>query len=94
MSQSRLTRREAVTHPSAQQWIQILIFAHFFLHCLVAKSCPALCHPLNCSPPGSSVHEIIETRILEWVAISFFRGSSRSRDQTRISCIGRWILYH
>ena len=39
--------------------------------CLVAKSCPTLCHPLDCSPPGSSVHSISQAGILEWVAISF-----------------------
>ena len=37
----------------------------------VAQSCPILCDPMNCSPPGSSVHEILQAKILEWVAISF-----------------------
>ena len=46
------------------------------------------------SLPGSFVHGISQTRILEWVVISFSRGSSRSRDWTCVSCIGRWILYH
>ena len=49
---------------------------------------------MDCSPPGSSAHGIFPARILEWVAISFFRGSSHPRDGTCISCIGRWILYH
>ena len=40
-----------------------------------------------CSPPGSSVHGILQARILEWVAISFSRGSSRPRDRTQVSCI-------
>ena len=40
------------------------------------------------------VHSISQARILEWVAIFFSRGSSRPRDQTRVSCIGRWVLYH
>ena len=48
---------------------------------------------MDCSPPGSSVHGIFQARILEWVAISFSRGSSRPRDGTCVSCIGRWILY-
>ena len=54
-----------------------------------------LCDPMACSPPGSSVHGIFLTRILEWVAISFSRGSSRPRDWTHfhISCIGKRILY-
>ena len=64
---------------------------------LVAQSCPALCNPMDCSPPGSSIHGILQARILEWVAIPFSRGSSQPKDQTRvscISCIGRQILYH
>ena len=60
----------------------------------VAKSCLTLCNPVDCSPSGSSVHGISQARILEWVAISCATGSSRSRDQTCISSIGRWILYH
>ena len=47
---------------------------------------------MDCSPPGSSVHEILQARILEWVAIPFSRGSSQPRDQTWVSCIvGRFI---
>ena len=41
--------------------------------CLVTESCPTLCDPMNCSPPGSSVHGILQARILEWTAISFSR---------------------
>ena len=52
------------------------------------------CNPMDCSPPGSSVYQIPQARILEWVAISFLRGSSRPRDQTCVSCIGRKILDH
>ena len=58
------------------------------------QSCPALCIPMNCSPPGSSVHGILQARMLEWVAISSSRGSSWPRDWTRISCTGRRILSH
>ena len=53
----------------------------------VAQSCLTLCDPMDYSPPGSSVHGISQARILEWVAISFSRGSSQSRDQTRVSHI-------
>ena len=53
-----------------------------------------LCGPMNCSPPGSSVHGIFQARILEWVAISSSRGSSQPRDPTHVCCIGRWVLYH
>ena len=48
---------------------------------------------MDCSPPGSAVYGISPARILEWVAISFSRGSSQPRDQTHISCTDRWILY-
>ena len=54
--------------------------------CLVAQSYVTLCYPLDCSPIGSSVHGILQARILEWVAISSFRGSSQPKDWTRISC--------
>ena len=53
---------------------------------LVANSCPTLCDPMDCSPPGSSVHGISQSWILEWVAISSSRGSSRPRNQTRVPC--------
>ena len=42
--------------------------------CSVAQSCPTLCDPMDCSPPGSLVHGILQARILEWIAISYFRG--------------------
>ena len=53
----------------------------------VAQSCPTLCDPTDCSPPGSSVHGIFRAGILEWVAISFSRGSSRPRDRTCVSYV-------
>ena len=61
--------------------------------CICAQSCPTLWDSMDCSLPGSSSHGISQSRILEWVAISFSRGSSLPRDQTHISCIGRWVLY-
>ena len=58
----------------------------------VAQACPILWDPMDCSPQGSSVHEILQARILEWVAIPFSRGSSRPRDWTQVSCIaGRFF---
>ena len=63
---------------------------------LVTQSCPTLCNPMDCSPPGSSVFGISQARILEWIAISSYRGSFQPRDQTCISHIsgtGKWILY-
>ena len=63
----------------------------------IAQSCLTLQDPMDCSPPGSSVHRIFQARILEWVAISFSRESSQTRDQTcvsYVSCFGRQNLYH
>ena len=61
---------------------------------LVAQSCPTLHDPMDYSLPGSPVLGISQAGILEWVAISFSRGSFQIRDQTQVSCIGRQILYH
>ena len=61
--------------------------------CLVAQLSSTLCNPVDCSPPGSSGCEISQTRILEWVAISFSKRSSPPRNRTWVSSIGRWILY-
>ena len=52
---------------------------------LVTQLCPTLCDPMDCSLPGSSVHEILQARILEWAAIPFCRGSSQPRDRTWVS---------
>ena len=53
---------------------------------LVAQSCPALWDPMDCSPPGSSVHRVLQARILKRVVTPFSRGSSRPRDQSQVSC--------
>ena len=56
----------------------------------VARSCPTVFDPMDCSLPGSSVHGIFQARVLEWVAISFSRGSSQPRDRSRVSLtVGR-----
>ena len=60
--------------------------------CLVTQSCLTFCNPMDCSPPGSSVHEIFQARILDWVAMPSFRGSSQPRDRTQVSHIaGRFF---
>ena len=61
------------------------------------QQCPTLYNPTDCSLPGSSVHEILQARILEWVAFFSSRGSSQPKHQTSIFsifCIGRQVLYH
>ena len=72
-------------------------FSSPFSYCvavLVPQLCLTLCNPVDCSLPGSSVHGILPARILEWVAISYSKGSSQPTDWTWVSCIGRWILHH
>ena len=69
----------------------ILAKAHHSL-CLVTQSCPTLCNPMDSSPPGSSIHGILQATILEWAAVPSSRGSSQPRDRTRVSCIaGRFF---
>ena len=75
-----------------------------FHHCgtvshwgVCTQLCPTLCGPMDCSPPGSSVHGIFQARILAWAAVSSSRASSQPRDWSLISCvscIGRRILGH
>ena len=59
----------------------------------VAQSCPTLCDPVDCSPPGSSAHGILQARLLEWVAISFSRGSSWPRNWIQVSRGRRFNLW-
>ena len=54
----------------------------------VAQSCLTLCDPMDCNLLGFSIHGILQARILEWIAISFSRESSRPRERTWVSCIG------
>ena len=61
---------------------------------LVIQSCPSPCHPVDCSPSGSSVGGILKARILQWVAMSSSKGSSLSRDRTRVLLHCRQILCH
>ena len=67
------------------------------IHAKSLQSCLTLCNPMNCSSPGSSVHGILQARILEWAVVSYSTGASQPRDLTRlsyVSCIGSWALYH
>ena len=93
-----LCKRNLVLDPRHSSWIQECPHTHthtrccclLFSHSVMSNSCD----PIDCSPPGSSVRRISQARILEWVSIYFCRGSSWPRDQTCVSCISRWILYH
>ena len=80
--------------PSAQDLVCVCVCVCVWVcvhtHTLSAQWCLTLCNPTDCSPPGSSDHGIFQARIIEWVAISSSRGSSRPRDQTYISrLVGR-----
>ena len=79
--------------------IQSIAFFFFsFTECAKSlQSFLTLCNPIDCSPPGSSDHETLQARILEWIAIPSSRGSSQPRDGNHlsyVSCISRWILDH
>ena len=61
------------------------------------QSCLTLCDPMDCNPPGSPVHGILQARRLEWAAVPFSRASSQPRDRSHVSyvsCMGRQVLYH
>ena len=78
-------------------YIFYLLCIYACVHVKLLQSCLTLCNPMDCNLPGSSVHGILQARIQEWVATSFSRGSSQSKDWTRVSrvsCIGRPVLYH
>ena len=101
-SSHRAGERVSISHredvlPRVSDWVLGRILPHAVQFSSVAQSCPTLCDPMDCSLLGSSVHGILQARILEWVVISSSRGSSQPRDWTRVSCvsrIGRKILYH
>ena len=59
---------------------------------LVAQSCPTLCDPMDCSPPGSSAHGILQAEIFERAAIPFSRATSWPRYRTQVSCITGWFF--
>ena len=60
----------------------------------VSQLCPTVWDPMDCSPPGPSVHGISLARTLDWVALLSSWGPSRPRDRSHVSCIDGWILYH
>ena len=78
---------------TAQSKTMFTLFFFFY----VAQACSTLCDPLDCGLPGSSIHGIFQTRIPQWLAISFSGGSSWPRDRTCISCVswiaGRFFIY-
>ena len=75
----------AAIYGASQSWTQ-LKWLSSSSNSMSTQSCPALYDPMDCSPPASSVQGIFQARIMEWVAISYLRGSSWPRDQTCVSC--------
>ena len=73
------------------------LFSYVFCVCMCVKpllSCPTLCDPMDCSLPGSSVHGILQARVLEWAAMPSSWRSFWPRDQTHVSGTGRCALYN
>ena len=98
------TARKVLPSASSQTWncfhtscfccyCWVFFQSHVFkYYMLVTQACQTLCNPMNCSLPGSSVHGILQARILEWVVIPFFRGSSWPRNWSWVSHIaGRFF---
>ena len=83
-----LSPPQSSTESSSLHFPQLLSFCllEVKVNVYVAQSCLTLCDPMDCSPPGSSVHGILQARILGWVAISLSRGSSQPSNQTQVSC--------
>ena len=68
-------------------WNVYIVIDVYMCVCICICVCLTLCGPMDCSLPGSSVHGILQARVLEWVAKPFSKGSPRPRDQIRVSCI-------
>ena len=80
---SHLGHQRALSRvPCAIQWVLTVCVCV----CVACSAVSDSCDPIDCSSPGSSVHGILQPRILQWVAISSSRGSSQPRDQTQVSC--------
>ena len=87
-----ISKSSAITVPLQVRENQML--GQYLPSCFIRAH---LCDPMDCSLPGTSVHGILQARILKWVAMASCKGSSQSRDKTHISyvsCIGRQTLYH
>ena len=72
--------------------VSVIFIKDVYMHVKLPQSCPTLYNPMDYSPPGSSVHGILQARILEWVAMPSSRRSSQPRDQTQVShFVGRFF---
>ena len=81
-----------ISHPVFNEHLLSRYYCACLLACSVTQSCLTLCNPMDCNLPGSSVHGILQARILERVAILFLWGSSQTRVWTWVTCIiGRFF---
>ena len=93
MGFSRQEYWSGVPSPSPPLSYWVIFNCYKWSEVKVAQSYPTLCDSMDYSLPGSSVHGILQPRILEWVAVPFFRESSQPRDRIKISCIvGRFFI--
>ena len=83
-------RDKTRAHPHGFTFLRVCVCVCVCAH---AQSGSTLCDPMDCNLSGSSVHGILQARILELVAISYSKGSSQPRDRTCVSYIGRWIFF-
>ena len=84
---SILSQRVGHSWATELNWTFFMILVRVWYMWLAAQSWLTLCYILECSLPGSSVHEILQARILKWVVISFSRRSPQPREQTHVSCV-------
>ena len=85
----KLKMKTAVMRNGELHFLRLLLT---YIHLVYLLSCPTVCNPLDSSLPVSSAHRISQARMLEQVATSLSRGSSWPRDETHVSCIGKWVL--
>ena len=86
--ESHLLHSDGHSHPWTFLNQSFMVYVSLMHACIQSlQSCLTLCNSMHCSPPGSSVHRILQARILEWVAVPTFRGSSQPKDQTHVFCI-------
>ena len=77
----------AAVHGISKSWTRLSNWTNPCVCAKLLQLCPTLCDPMDCSLSGTSVHGILQARILRWIAIPFFKASSWPRDRTQVSCI-------
>ena len=85
---TQMMLKQVSVDPQLNPWEKVtIIFIDIDIDIKATQSCPTLCDSMDCSLPRSTIHGIFQARVLEWIAISFSRGSSQPRDRTQVSCI-------